>query len=262
MTALAAAVMPIIMLLVAVATRNGTPIARFISGTLTIPPPIPSRADTRPGDRGARPRRRRGCGRGSPARTGARASTAGSAPDRGVVLGVRVRVGRVGRRVRGLARSRREPSSHATYSSSAAEQQRQQLLVEQERDRATDERADRGEQLERHPEPQVRDVAFEVDAGRRAAGHDDRDERDADGLAQRQTEAERQERDEEDPAAEPEERPEDTGGRAAAEHQQADDHLRRSTTAGGCGRRVERRRRLRAGGAAARTGAGRRGGRA
>ena len=48
MSALAAAVMPIIMLLVAVATRSGTPIARFISGTLMIPPPIPSSAETIP----------------------------------------------------------------------------------------------------------------------------------------------------------------------------------------------------------------------
>ena len=37
MTALAAAVIPIIMLLVAVATRSGTPIARCISGTLIDP---------------------------------------------------------------------------------------------------------------------------------------------------------------------------------------------------------------------------------
>src|SRR4029077_6556350 len=36
------------MLLVAVATLSGTPIARFMSGTLTIPPPTPSRADTTP----------------------------------------------------------------------------------------------------------------------------------------------------------------------------------------------------------------------
>jgi hypothetical protein len=38
MTALAAAVIPIIRLLVAVATRNGTPIDRCMSGTLMIPP--------------------------------------------------------------------------------------------------------------------------------------------------------------------------------------------------------------------------------
>ena len=37
MTALAAAVIPIIRLLVAVATRSGTPIARCISGTLIDP---------------------------------------------------------------------------------------------------------------------------------------------------------------------------------------------------------------------------------
>ena len=48
MTALAAAVIPIIMLLVAVATRSGTPIARCMTGTLTIPPPIPSSAETTP----------------------------------------------------------------------------------------------------------------------------------------------------------------------------------------------------------------------
>ena len=48
MTALAAAVIPIIMLLVAVATRSGTPIARCISGTLMAPPPIPRSADVMP----------------------------------------------------------------------------------------------------------------------------------------------------------------------------------------------------------------------
>ena len=48
MTALAAAVIPIIMLLVAVATRSGTPIARCITGTLTIPPPMPSSAEMTP----------------------------------------------------------------------------------------------------------------------------------------------------------------------------------------------------------------------
>ena len=48
MTADEVAVIPIIMLLVAVATLSGTPIARFMSGTLMIPPPTPSRADTTP----------------------------------------------------------------------------------------------------------------------------------------------------------------------------------------------------------------------
>ena len=36
------------MLLVAVATRSGTPMPTFMSGTLMIPPPIPSSADTMP----------------------------------------------------------------------------------------------------------------------------------------------------------------------------------------------------------------------
>ena len=48
MIALADAVMPIIRLLVAVATRSGTPITTCISGTLTIPPPMPSSAETTP----------------------------------------------------------------------------------------------------------------------------------------------------------------------------------------------------------------------
>ena len=48
MIALADAVIPIIRLLVAVATRSGTPIARCITGTLMSPPPIPSRAETTP----------------------------------------------------------------------------------------------------------------------------------------------------------------------------------------------------------------------
>ena len=36
------------MLLVAVATLSGTPIATFMTGTLTMPPPTPSSADTTP----------------------------------------------------------------------------------------------------------------------------------------------------------------------------------------------------------------------
>jgi hypothetical protein len=35
-------------LLVAVETRSGTPIVRFINGTLMIPPPMPSNALTMP----------------------------------------------------------------------------------------------------------------------------------------------------------------------------------------------------------------------
>src|SRR4051795_778662 len=48
MTAEAAAVIPTIRLLVAVATRNGTPIPRCISGTLMMPPPTPSSAEMTP----------------------------------------------------------------------------------------------------------------------------------------------------------------------------------------------------------------------
>ena len=51
MIALAAAVIPIIRLLVAVATRSGTPMTRCITGTLTSPPPIPRSAETRPAKR-------------------------------------------------------------------------------------------------------------------------------------------------------------------------------------------------------------------
>src|SRR4051812_24334360 len=51
MIALADAVIPIIRLLVAVATRSGTPMITCIVGTLMRPPPIPSRADASPAPR-------------------------------------------------------------------------------------------------------------------------------------------------------------------------------------------------------------------
>ena len=44
----AAAVTPIIMLLVAVAARSGMPIVRCLTGTFTIPPPTPSSAEMTP----------------------------------------------------------------------------------------------------------------------------------------------------------------------------------------------------------------------
>jgi hypothetical protein len=71
--------------------------------------------------------------------------------------------------------------------------------------------AEGGEQLERHPEAQVRHVALEIDRRRRAARHDDADEADPRGLTEGQVEAEREERDEEDPATETEEGAEDAG---------------------------------------------------
>ena len=48
MKALAAAVTPIMKFDVAVATLNGTPITRYINGTLTGPPPMPSSPETIP----------------------------------------------------------------------------------------------------------------------------------------------------------------------------------------------------------------------
>src|SRR3954447_15867031 len=51
MIALAEAVIPIIRLLVAVATRSGTPMITCIVGTLMRPPPIPRRADASPAPR-------------------------------------------------------------------------------------------------------------------------------------------------------------------------------------------------------------------
>ncbi len=48
MTALAAAVAPSMYVLVVRAMRIGTPMTRFIVGTLTTPPPIPSSPDSAP----------------------------------------------------------------------------------------------------------------------------------------------------------------------------------------------------------------------
>ena len=46
-----------------------------------------------------------------------------------------------------------------------------------------------------------------------------------DGLAERQAEAQGQQRHDQDAAAQPEQRPEDAGGGAAADHPQPDDHV-------------------------------------
>ena len=53
----------------------------------------------------------------------------------------------------------------ATQVSSSGEQAGEHLLVEHERDEAAGERAHRGEQLEDHAQPQVRDVPAQVHAG-------------------------------------------------------------------------------------------------
>ena len=195
MTALAAAVIPIIRLLVAVATRSGTPIARCISGTLTIPPPTPSSAETTPAPaEPTTPRRQvadvvvRAAEAGEDGRRAATAAGGRGSPARGRSVGGRRRPCDRRRGGRGAEHRDRDVDEQG------GEQDREQPLVEQERDGAADERADRREQLEGHPEAQVRDVALEVHAGRGAAGHDHAHQRDADGLAQRQAEAERQQR--------------------------------------------------------------------
>ena len=74
------------------------------------------------------------------------------------------------------------------------------------------------------PEPQVRLPSLEVDAGRGAARHDHADQRDADGLAERQPEPDGQQRDDQQPAAEPQQRPERPGGDPADQQEQPDLH--------------------------------------
>ena len=78
-------------------------------------------------------------------------------------------------------------------------------------------------------------MALEVDAGRGATRHDDADQRDTDGLAEWQPEADRQERHDEDAAAQPEQRPEDARHDPAGEHQKADGHLRPRASRGASG---------------------------
>ena len=119
--------------------------------------------------RSPRRRRGRGCGRDSPSpdRPLERRSLGGSA--RPIATGA----ARVGSGTSASTARRRRSSGSGVPAAGHRdrhvqeqdrEQERQQLLVEQERDRAADERAGRGEQLEGHPEAQVRDVALEVDA--------------------------------------------------------------------------------------------------
>ena len=105
-------------------------------------------------------------------------------------------------RRRGLGIGRRgvaaDEHRHRHVDEHGCEEGLEHALLQEERDRAADERADRREQLQRHPESQVGDVPLEVDARRGAAGHDHADERDADRLVQRQPEPERQQRDDQD----------------------------------------------------------------
>ena len=95
------------------------------------------------------------------------------------------------------------------------EEAREDALGKEKRDEAAKQRAGRREHLEEHPQAQVRQVALQVDPGRRAAGHDHADQADPDRLAEWHAEADREERDDEDPAPQAQQRPEDAGAEAA-----------------------------------------------
>ena len=119
--------------------------------------------------------------------------------------------GRGGRgRVRAVLGLRVSPADHrdSDVHEESREQEFEDVLGEDERSEPAGECADGGEELEDHPEAEVRDTPLEIDAGRCAARHDHADEADADRGQQRQIEDEGQERDDEQPAPEPEERPE------------------------------------------------------
>src|SRR5207245_3462051 len=74
----------------------------------------------------------------------------------------------------------------------------------------------------RHAQAQVRDVPLEVHPGGSATGDDHADEARPDCLAERKTEPERQEGDDEDAAAQPEERSDDSSGDATGDEGEAD----------------------------------------
>ena len=190
------------------------------------------------GERAARRRR--------PARAvGATAGRCGSA------VGRRRPAAELRRRRHGVVRRRRRRprparlaargASRPRRSRAAARTGRRGAAREQERDRAADERADRGEQLEDHPEPQVRDVAL---GGRRRRAallrHDHRDERDADRLAQRQPEAEREQRDDEHPPPRPSSEPNRPAAAPPASINEPGDHRRAARASRRHGRRSAR----------------------
>ena len=107
-------------------------------------------------------------------------------------------------------------------------------LAEGEGEDAAADRADGGEQLERHPEAQVRHVALEVDRRPpRCSSRSRRSRLTPAASRSGQAEAEGQERHDEDAAAQAQERPEDAGADAGPDHQQPDGHVR---PAGGGGR--------------------------
>jgi hypothetical protein len=94
------------------------------------------------------------------------------------------------------------------------------VLRNEERDQTADERTHRGEQLERHAEPEIRRPPLEVDPGCGAARHDHAHEADADRLDQREPERERQERDDQRPPTQPQQRAEDACGEPTAQQDQ------------------------------------------
>ena len=103
----------------------------------------------------------------------------------------------------GLGRGYATHHRHGGVGKEERKEPGQDALGQKERDEASHERADRGEELQRHSQPQVGVATLEVDTGGRAARHDDADEARPDRLPRRQTEPEGQERDDEDPPPRP-----------------------------------------------------------
>ena len=191
MIALADAVMPIIRLLVAVAMRSGTPITRCMTGTLTIPPPMPSSAETTPAHVAPTTPRPEAPDTVALAREPLQHRPAGVRSARGSG-GVSAAASA------GASLARGAPTEHRDrdVDEQDREQARQHVLVEEERDATPPTSAPIAVNSSRvMPEPQVRDVALEVHARGRAAGHDHADQRDPDRLAERQAEAEGEQRD-------------------------------------------------------------------
>ena len=155
MIALADAVIPIMRLLVAVATRSGTPMRTCMTGTLTSPPPTPSRARRDPGPDapdGAEPEVANPVARpGQGGREGAVQSDF-LADDGLRFLDLRSPVRATGHRQRDVQQQGRE-------------EHLEDDLGKDEGNQRPGERAGRGEQLEHHAKPKVRDTTLQIDAG-------------------------------------------------------------------------------------------------
>ena len=169
--------MPTIRLLVAVAIRSGTPSVRCISGTLTSPPPIPSSADATPAPTLATAANgiRRGSGRPQPERRQRRGRPCARRRRDGAGLPpVWCRAELVlggGRRPR-PASARAQPARAADHRGRHVRRGRRTGRRGGARRRGTRSRRRSrapmpGEQLEDHPEAQVRLAALQVHARRR-----------------------------------------------------------------------------------------------